>query len=118
MVKAGSFREAIYTQLLGLAIRLPPLRERRCDLGLLVASLLRRLPDGDATRLPAAAYALLTYGRPLNSREFERALATALALAAGPPIGVEHLPEAVVGRDRRGRGRRRRRRRRSPRPSW
>jgi transcriptional regulator with AAA-type ATPase domain len=97
MVKSGGFREDLYARLLGLAIALPSLRERRCALGLLLASLLRRLPGGDAARfLPVAAYAMLTYGWPLNIRELERALATALALSAGQPIGLEHLPDAVA----------------------
>jgi transcriptional regulator of acetoin/glycerol metabolism len=97
MVTSGAFREDLYARLLGLPVTLPPLRERRGDLGLLIASLLRRLPSGErACFVPGAAYALLRYRWPLNVRELERSLETALALARGEPISVEHLPETVV----------------------
>jgi transcriptional regulator with GAF, ATPase, and Fis domain len=97
LVGSGAFREDLYARLLGFSLKLPPLRERRCDLGLLVASLLRRLPGGERARFaPAAAYALLRYDWPLNVRELERSLGTALALAGDQPIAVEHLPEAVA----------------------
>jgi DNA-binding NtrC family response regulator len=99
MVKAGAFREDLYARLMGLTVTLPPLRERRCDLGLLIAALLRRLPGGDRARLaPPAAYAMLCHSWPLNVRELERTLATALAISRGEPIGVEHLPDAWTAR--------------------
>jgi transcriptional regulator of acetoin/glycerol metabolism len=97
MVAAGSFREDLYARLLGVHLTLPALEDRRCDLGLLIASLLRRLPDGGRARFsPAAAYALFRHRWPLNVRELERTLAAALALAGGDPIDIEHLPPAVV----------------------
>ena len=103
MVGRGAFREDLHARLQGLTVSLPPLRERRCDIGVLIASLLRRLGGGDEARfVPAAAYALFRNPWPHNVRGLERCLETALALAAGRPIAVEHLrlgvpvPEAAV----------------------
>jgi transcriptional regulator with PAS, ATPase and Fis domain len=95
MVAAGSFREDLYARLLGVTITLPPLRERRCDLGLLIDALLRRL-GASATLTPSAAYAMLRYDWPRNVRELERALATAVVLAGADRIQLEHLPAAIA----------------------
>jgi transcriptional regulator with GAF, ATPase, and Fis domain len=77
---------------------LPPLRERRGDLGLLAGALLPRVPGGARARFtPAAAYALFRHPFPLNVRELERCLAAAVALCGGEPIGLAHLPEAMAG---------------------
>ena len=97
MIAAGTFREDLRARLLGVTVRLPPLRERRADLGLLIGRLLTRSPGGAAARLtPAAACALFAYDWPLNVRELERTLAAALALAAGEPIDVAHLPPGLA----------------------
>jgi transcriptional regulator of acetoin/glycerol metabolism len=92
LVESGAFRADLYARLLGLTVTLPPLRARRCDLGLLVGSLLRAIPDGERARfVPAAAYALFQHPFTLNIRELERCLGTAVALAAGAPITAAHL---------------------------
>jgi Sigma-54 interaction domain/FHA domain len=97
MVAAGTFRGELLARLQGLSLELPPLRERRIDLGLFVAALLRRhAKDARAVRLePEAARALVRYPWPFNLRELDQALAAALLLAAGRPIGLAHLPEAL-----------------------
>jgi sigma-54 dependent transcriptional regulator, acetoin dehydrogenase operon transcriptional activator AcoR len=65
LVASGAFREDLYARLLGVTVRLPPLRERRGDLGLLVGALLPRQPGGARARLtPAAAYALFRHRFP------------------------------------------------------
>ena len=97
-VERGAFRRDLYARLAGFTVRLPPLRERREDLGLLLAALLPRVARGDepAPRLScAAARALLEHDWPLNVRELESCLRVAAALARGGPIRLEHLPEAV-----------------------
>ena len=97
MVAAGTFRQDLYARLLGVTVTLPPLRERRGDLGLLIARLLQRTPGGtDAHFIPAAAYALLTHDWPLNVRELERTLRAAVARAAGEPIDLRHLPTSLA----------------------
>jgi transcriptional regulator with GAF, ATPase, and Fis domain len=98
LVATGAFREDLYARVLGVTLRLPPLRERRGDLGLLVGALLPRVPGGARARFtPAAAYALLRHDYPLNVRELERGLAAAVALSGGEPIGLAHLPEVMAG---------------------
>lgn len=97
MVADGRFRQDLYARLLGLTIELPPLRDRTADLGVLLGRLLARLPGGTNARFtPAAAAALFRYPWPLNVRELERALATAVALAAPGAIDLAHLPVAVA----------------------
>jgi DNA-binding NtrC family response regulator len=74
------------------------LRERREDLGLLLASLLRRLAGdaaNDVTFTPAAARALLLHLWPLNVRELEKCLASALVFARDRRVDLDHLPAEV-----------------------
>jgi transcriptional regulator of acetoin/glycerol metabolism len=97
MLHQERFREDLYARLQGMTITLPPLRERRFDLGILIATLLRRLdPSGRARVTPPAARALFAYAWPHNVRELERALAVALARSADGSIGLEHLPDAIA----------------------
>ncbi len=96
MVETGTFRRDLLMRLAGYRLRLPPLRERIEDLGLLTGTLLSRL---DATRIPSiaprAARALFHHPWPGNVRQLERALGTAQALAGGGAIGMDHLPEEI-----------------------
>jgi transcriptional regulator with AAA-type ATPase domain len=96
MVEEGSFRRDLYARLFGFTIDLPPLRKRREDLGLVVRALLGRRDGGDrATLTPAAVRMLHAYDWPLNVRELEKSLASAVALADGRPIDVGDLPDPV-----------------------
>jgi transcriptional regulator with PAS, ATPase and Fis domain len=98
LVAAGNFRPDLFARLDAFTVRLPPLRERREDLGLLVAALLRKLaPDRcDELRIsPDAALALFRHSWPLNIRELEHSLAVALTVCDGTTIEVDHLPEGV-----------------------
>ena len=91
----GSFRQDLYARLSGYNLVLPPLRARRDDLGLLVGSLLRRLatPEEKVSIQRQAARALLAYPYPLNIRELEQALRTALALARGEQLRIDNCPK-------------------------
>jgi transcriptional regulator with GAF, ATPase, and Fis domain len=91
-IAAGAFRADLYARIAGFTVRLPPLRERREDLGLLIGEILRRVTAEPVELTPAAARALFVYGWPLNVRELEKSLGTAVILAAGDPIDVQHLP--------------------------
>jgi DNA-binding NtrC family response regulator len=94
-VDANRFRADLRARLLGVSVALPPLRERREDLGLLVAALLERLAPGrDIAFAADAVAAIYAYRWPLNVRELERTLAAALAVARDR-IELAHLPEAV-----------------------
>ncbi|MCA9677198.1 MAG: sigma 54-interacting transcriptional regulator, partial [Myxococcales bacterium] len=95
-IVAGRFREDLYARLAGFQVALPPLRDRREDVGALVAAILPRLDDaGVVTFHRAAARALLAYPYPLNVRELEQALRAAVVLAGGREVRLEHLPEAI-----------------------
>jgi Nif-specific regulatory protein len=97
----GRFREDLYYRLAAFPIWVPPLRERREDIPLLVAHLLRRI----ATRLeraeqaiePQAMSVLESYAWPGNVRELENELERAASLARGAPIGAAHLSRRVRG---------------------
>jgi len=96
LVAGQVFRADLLARLDGLRLSLPPLRERREDLGLLIGALLRKLARGtDVTFTADAVRALLLCPWPLNVRELEKCLAGALVLARGGAIGIEHLPERV-----------------------
>ncbi len=98
MSSRGEFRHDLLARLSGLTVEVPPLRERREDLGLLVAALLKRLLGEGAASvafgLPAAR-ALLLHPWPLNVRELEKALGVAAALAENGRIELAHLPASI-----------------------
>jgi len=93
------FRSDLLARLSGLTLELPPVRERREDLGLLVRALLRRKLGRSMDEVGftcEAARALFVHGWPRNLRELEKALEAALVLAGRERIGLHHLPAAVV----------------------
>ncbi len=96
----GRFRHDLYGRLAGFEAVLMPLRDRRDDLGTIVAALLPRLAGvigdpGSITFHRQAARALFNYPYPLNVRELEQTLRTAAVLADGGEIRFEHLPEVI-----------------------
>ncbi len=97
LVDAGQFRADLLARLAGFHLELPPLRQRREDLGVIVASLLAALgpPRADVTFDIGAARALMFYPWPLNVRELEKCLETALVLASGRAVRPSDLPAAV-----------------------
>ncbi len=97
LVAKGDFRADLYARLKGTVLEIPPLRERAEDIGLLVARFLQRFDGGLATFSPAAYRALLTYEWPLNVRELEKTIETALAVCEGRRVEPEHLPEEIRG---------------------
>ena len=95
LVARGEFRRDLFARLSGYMLELPPLRARREDLGILVASLLRKLSPAGASELAFssdAARALLLHDWPLNIRELEKWLTMASVLAKGGRIELAHLP--------------------------
>jgi transcriptional regulator with GAF, ATPase, and Fis domain len=96
LAREERFRADLLARLEGYRVTLPPLRDRREDLGVVIASVLARLAPGrEVALLPEAARALAAYDWPANVRELEQALAAALALADGGAIARDHLPEAL-----------------------
>jgi DNA-binding NtrC family response regulator len=98
-VESGEFRADLLSRIAGFTFHLPPLRERREDLGILVAELLGRAfaERADAVRFsPEAGRALLVYEYPHNVRELERCLSLAVTLAGAEEVDLRHLPEAIA----------------------
>jgi len=91
LVDNGRFRADLYARLAGFTLTLPPLRERRDDLGVLTALLLARARARSPRLTPEAAAAILTHDGPHNIRELEQRLTTALALAGDQAIDSTHL---------------------------
>jgi DNA-binding NtrC family response regulator len=97
MVAEGTFREDLYYRLNVIPICLPPLRERRDDIPLLVTHFLEKFSPGQAMHVSQAAMrALMTYGWPGNVRQLENAVERAVALGAGrSEIDITDLPPEI-----------------------
>jgi DNA-binding NtrC family response regulator len=99
LVRTGKFREDLFYRLNVVTLKLPPLRERKQDVPLLVDHLLRTLSRkherGPVAIDPEAQEMLLAYDWPGNVRELTNVLERALVLAAQDVIGPEHLPVEV-----------------------
>lgn len=103
-VRKGTFREDLYFRLKVVAIRLPPLRDRRSDIPLLVEHF-RRLHSErhgrTTTRFsPAAMRVLSAWDWPGNVRELENVVEAAVVLTETQEIGVESLPSEIGGLSR------------------
>jgi DNA-binding NtrC family response regulator len=97
-VAEGRFREDLFYRLCVITITLPPLRDRRDDVPLLVETLLARAASENGKAVPsvtpAAMKALLDHDWPGNVRELENVLERALVLGHGV-IDLEQLPDGV-----------------------
>jgi transcriptional regulator with GAF, ATPase, and Fis domain len=99
-IAAGSFRTDLFYRLNVVALRLPPLRERRADIPLLAnhfaALLSRQLGRPFGGFSPQARACLLRHDWPGNVRELANAVERALALGEDEVIWPEDLPEALL----------------------
>jgi DNA-binding NtrC family response regulator len=95
-VESGKFREDLYYRLNVIHIHMPPLRERKDDIPLLVEHFLakfRHAPNAIPTAVTEDALKkLVNYDWPGNVRELENAIERAVVLSRGNPITLEHLP--------------------------
>jgi two-component system response regulator PilR (NtrC family) len=91
-VEAGRFRQDLYYRLNVIELGLPPLRERKDDIGLLAGAMLQRLSGAARMQLsPQALQALCEHSFPGNVRELENILERALAFASGDMIDAQDL---------------------------
>jgi transcriptional regulator with PAS, ATPase and Fis domain len=97
MVAEGSFREDLYYRLHVIPIQLPPLRDRRDDIPVLVKHFLEKFAPGTAMQVSQGAMrALMAYHWPGNVRQLENAMERAVALSAGRrEIAITDLPAEV-----------------------
>ncbi len=101
-VKEGRFREDLFYRLNVISIDLPPLRNRKEDIPLLVEHFIQKFCKENnkpmCTFSSAALHALMDYNWPGNVRELENVVERAVVLSSGPAIGPDLLPESIVGR--------------------
>jgi len=94
--RAGTFRKDLYFRLNVVTVHLPPLRERRSDIPMLVHHLLNRYTPGMHLQVtPAAMKSLLQYDWPGNVRELENCIARAVTLGDHHTIDVQDLPPSI-----------------------
>jgi DNA-binding NtrC family response regulator len=95
-VEAQRFRLDLYYRLNVITLALPPLRERREDIPLLVAHFLRKYAEQNHKEVTAVHQQTLqrlqAYDWPGNVRELENVIERAVVLAQGSTIGVGELP--------------------------
>jgi two-component system nitrogen regulation response regulator GlnG len=98
MMKEGRFREDLYYRLNVVTLNLPPLRERRRDIPLLVEHFLSKYsePLGDRGVAPDALDRLVGHEWPGNVRELENVVQRAMVMATSGVILPEHLPIGPV----------------------
>jgi DNA-binding NtrC family response regulator len=97
-VEQGRFREDLFYRLNVIQIELPPLRERREDIGLLASYFLDRLAERTGRELrfaPEVQAFLERYDYPGNVRELENAVEHAVGVAEGPLITAADLPTHI-----------------------
>jgi DNA-binding NtrC family response regulator len=101
-VREGKFREDLFYRLNVITIDLPPLRQRKEDIPLLVDFFLHRYSEENERPLrritPEALRPLLTYSWPGNVRELENVIERAVVLSSGTEVGPELLPDPIAGR--------------------
>ncbi|MEJ2215270.1 MAG: sigma 54-interacting transcriptional regulator [Gemmatimonadota bacterium] len=100
MVEEGTFRQDLYYRINVIQLDLPPLRERPEDVLPLIRHFIRQLAllhEKDIEGVtPEALRILMAHDYPGNIRELENIVEHGFVLAAGPLIGIEHLPRWLV----------------------
>src|SRR5262245_32226563 len=102
LVREGKFREDLFYRLNVITIDLPPLRQRKEDIPLLVEYFLRKYAEENQRPVhrvsPEALRPLLNYAWPGNVRELENVIERAVVLSSSAEIGPELLPDHIIGR--------------------
>jgi len=95
-VKAGNFREDLYYRLNVVTLFVPPLRERKGDIPLLVAHFVRKFAEKNRRTVeavtPRCMELLVQYGWPGNVRELENAIERGVILMRGDQLSEKSLP--------------------------
>jgi two-component system response regulator HydG len=94
-IRGGTFRQDLFFRLNVVQLKLPPLRDRKSDIPLLVNHFLEKFSEPHRSVRsvsPEAMARLMAYEWPGNVRELENAIERALALGSGPILHVGDLP--------------------------
>src|SRR5438309_4662590 len=103
LVREGKFREDLFYRLNVITVDLPPLRSRTEDIPRLVSHFLEKFARENGKPVtqhitPEALRPLMDYGWPGNVRELENVIERAVVLSNGPAVGIELIPDHIVGR--------------------
>ncbi|MBT3268823.1 sigma-54-dependent Fis family transcriptional regulator [Candidatus Poribacteria bacterium] len=102
-VATGAFREDLFYRLNVVGIDLPPMRDRREDIPILVHHFIRRFADRNERRVQGidarAMRSLQNYEWPGNVRQIENVIERAVILAPGDVIMLADLPHDIAGED-------------------
>ncbi|MHB8873989.1 MAG: sigma 54-interacting transcriptional regulator [Myxococcaceae bacterium] len=103
-IRSGNFREDLYFRLSVINIQLPPLRQRRDDIPLILRSALADpeivTKHGKKRFSPAALSMLMAYPWPGNVRELMNVLSHVLTFSESDEVDVQHLPARVQGQQK------------------
>ena len=93
-IKSGAFRQDLYFRLNVVQLRLPPLRDRKSDIPLLVTGFLEKVSGEHGAKMikDDAMRRLIAYDWPGNVRELENAIARAVAFSSLPTVEMADLP--------------------------
>jgi DNA-binding NtrC family response regulator len=101
-VREGRFREDLFYRLNVITVDLPPLRQRKEDIPLLVDFFLSKYSEENERprrhMSPEALRPLMTYSWPGNVRELENVVERSVVLSSAIDIGPELLPDQIAGR--------------------
>src|SRR5712692_9004482 len=102
LVREGKFRDDLFYRLNVITVDLPPLRQRKEDIPLLVDFFLAKYSEENERprrrMTPEGLRPLLSYSWPGNVRELENVVERSVVLSTGVDIGPELLPDPIVGR--------------------
>jgi len=102
LVREGKFRDDLFYRLNVITIDLPPLRQRKEDIPMLVDFFLAKYSEENERphrrMTPEGLRPLLSYSWPGNVRELENVVERSVVLSTGLDIGPELLPDQIVGR--------------------
>jgi len=100
-IAAGRFREDLYYRLNVVHIHVPPLRDRRDDIPLLITAFLQEFAKENGKTIEGidsrARSALYKFDWPGNIRQLRNCLESAVVMSSGPIIKLEDLPPSIAG---------------------
>jgi len=103
LVREGRFREDLYHRLNVIHLQIPPLRDRREDVPLLLGHFMERYCQENTTPLrqftPAALKLLMDYDWPGNVRELENVVERAVVLSTHERVDVDLLPDSIRSKE-------------------
>lgn len=102
-IREGNFREDLYYRLNVVTIHVPPLRERKDDLPLMIASFIKEFAEENGKKIDGvdgkARAALYAYDWPGNVRQLRNCIESAVVMTSGPLITLDDLPPTIRSSD-------------------